>query len=278
VVEATARVGEDLSRTAEAMPARVLQGLKPGLDALLAEVASHAERLSALGDAQREAASALGATHARALDALTTATAARLGEITERLGTEVAAQVAAVAHEARAGTVQAGATMRVGAAELAASVRAETAELAAVMRAEAAELAAAMRAETTELAASVRAQTADLARALSATLEAGMAAQAERSDARISAVQARVAEAAELVHGGGIELAAVAGLFSDAVDRYRTTTDAFLTALSSVDETAERVAREEALSALDAYAERTREIFHETVALQRELAGTLRTS
>jgi len=87
---------------------------------------------------------------------------------------------------------------------------------------------------------------------------------------------ALVRESADLLRAGGAEMAAVAEMFTAAVDRYRDASERWLDSLGSIEEALERKGRGDAADLLGAYLDQTREVFDHSLRFQRELFTELR--
>ena len=92
----------------------------------------------------------------------------------------------------------------------------------------------------------------------------------------LSATQALVDDAAGLLRASGVEMSAVAEVFTAAVDRYRDASAASLGALAGLDEAVDRAGKKAAIELLTDYLDQTREVFDHSLEVQRELFEELR--
>ncbi len=92
----------------------------------------------------------------------------------------------------------------------------------------------------------------------------------------LSSTRAIVDEAAGVLRASGVEMGAVAEVFTAAVDRYRDASAASLAALGGLDEAVDRAGKKAAVELLTDYLDQTREVFEHSLEVQRELFTELR--
>ncbi|UJR83230.1 hypothetical protein [Sandaracinus amylolyticus] len=92
----------------------------------------------------------------------------------------------------------------------------------------------------------------------------------------LAATRSLVEDTAGLLRASGVEMGAVAEVFTGAVDRYREASAACLGALAGLDGAVDQAGKKAAIELLTDYLDQTREVFEHSLEVQRELFAELR--
>ncbi|AKF04250.1 hypothetical protein [Sandaracinus amylolyticus] len=92
----------------------------------------------------------------------------------------------------------------------------------------------------------------------------------------LAATRSLVDDTAGLLRASGVEMGAVAEVFTSAVDRYREASAACLSALAGLDDAVDHAGKKAAIDLLTDYLDQTREVFEHSLEVQRELFAELR--
>ncbi|MCA9540914.1 MAG: hypothetical protein KC620_18565, partial [Myxococcales bacterium] len=134
---------------------------------------------------------------------------------------------------------------------------------------------AAVTAQASRLAA-FEARLAEAGHATSTALSSTFADQTGALATRLDDTAQAVHGAAELLRGGGAELAAVAEMFAEAVDGYRDSNERWLSTLGEIEAALHRTGPEQTGRMMGEYLDQTREVFGDALRFQRELFRELR--
>ncbi|MFN3196844.1 MAG: hypothetical protein ACE366_00305 [Bradymonadia bacterium] len=109
-----------------------------------------------------------------------------------------------------------------------------------------------------------------------ADLGARLVEHAQSMSADLASTGDIVREAAELARASGVELSLVAELFTEAVDRYRGASEAWLDTLARLEGTLSSSGDGQSSVALGQYLDQTREVFSDSLRVQQALFAELR--
>ena len=264
------------ARTTElaAAEARALTRLERHIDAVDASLSAHLERMTAT----HLEASQGAVQHAVSLQAVlrehAAALTARAAEVLAEAGRRAEAAAAMAERVAIAATSEAGAreasdlAQALRAAAVLDGLSASTEQMASrVMR---------VLDEQTERQSALEARWLAAHDASATRLVTLLGEHANGLDRGLDSTRALVDDAAGLLRASGVEMGAVAEVFTTAVDRYRDASAASLQALVGIDDAVDRAGKKAAIELLTDYLDQTREVFDHSLEVQRELFAELR--